>query len=106
MALHPLCPVDDLPKNEGRAFVVAGQPIAVFRLDDGGVYAIDDICTHGQAFLSEGYVEDGMVECPLHAGRFDIRSGCPKSDPVHIAVASYPVSVVNGVAYVLIPEKD
>jgi 3-phenylpropionate/trans-cinnamate dioxygenase ferredoxin subunit len=49
-------------------------PIALYQLN-GQVYAIDDVCTHEYALLSQGFVEDGAIECPLHQAKFDIASG-------------------------------
>ncbi|MCA1325855.1 anthranilate 1,2-dioxygenase ferredoxin subunit AndAb [Herbaspirillum sp. alder98] len=72
-----------------------GQQIAIFRLGDE-LFALKDLCTHGNARLSDGYVEDGCVECPLHQGLFDIRSGAPRSAPITEAVRCFPVRVVAG----------
>jgi 3-phenylpropionate/trans-cinnamate dioxygenase ferredoxin component len=99
MTLHPLCRAEDIPSDEGRAFTVEGVRLALFRLDDG-VYAIDEICTHGDGSLADGYIEGCEVECPLHAGRFDIRTGCPMAEPASIPVASYPVEVIDGIVHV------
>ncbi|HKR88252.1 MAG TPA: non-heme iron oxygenase ferredoxin subunit [Phenylobacterium sp.] len=99
--LFPLCALADLPLEEGRCFEADGRRIAVFRLEDG-VFAIGDLCTHGHGALSEGFVEAGEVECPLHAGRFDIRSGRPCSAPVEEPVAAYPVEIIDGVVHVRI----
>lgn len=54
--------------------VVNGVKIGLF-LIEGKVYALDDICTHGNARLSEGEVYGFEIECPLHAGAFDVRDG-------------------------------
>lgn len=80
--------------QEGEAIVVqvAGEPVALFKLD-GNFYATHDRCTHGRASLAEGFVEDGCVECPLHEGRFDIRTGAALSGPVRHAVRTYAVKV-------------
>lgn len=72
-----------------------GQSLAVFRLGED-VYALRDKCSHGNARLSDGYVEDGCVECPLHQGLIDIRSGAARSAPITEAVRSFPVRVVAG----------
>lgn len=66
--------------------------IAVFNLD-GDFFATDDTCTHGFASLSEGYIEDGIVECPWHGGSFDIRTGAPREDPCRIPLRVYAVTV-------------
>lgn len=72
-----------------------GRDIAVFRLQ-GTLFALTDLCTHGQARLSEGYVEDGCIECPLHQGKFDIRTGAPMCSPVTVGVSTYPVKEIDG----------
>ena len=75
-------------------FQAGGHPIALFRLD-GAVFALLDQCSHGYARLSDGYVEDGCVECPLHQGLVDIRTGEPRSAPITDPVRSFPTRVVG-----------
>ncbi len=60
--------------------VIAGKEIALFDLD-GTLYATDDICTHAYAKLSDGWLDNGEIECPLHAGRFDIKTGSATAPP-------------------------
>ena len=54
--------------------VVDGVGVAVFRVD-GRLFALDNACTHEDGPLGEGVVRDGVVTCPYHDWRFDIRSG-------------------------------
>ena len=92
------CAVDDLPVGE--SMVLPGDvAIAVFNAD-GEFYAIDDTCSHQDASLSEGWLEGCFVECPLHAARFDLRTGVPACLPAKDAVRTYPVVVADGVIYV------
>jgi nitrite reductase/ring-hydroxylating ferredoxin subunit len=72
-----------------------GKPIALF-LNEGSYFALHDLCTHGEARLSEGYVEDGCIECPLHQGMFDIATGAPCQAPVTEPVRTYPIRIVDG----------
>lgn len=58
-----------------------GREIALY-LVEGEVYATDNRCTHGDARLSEGFVIDHCIECPLHQGQFDVRNGEPLCTPV------------------------
>jgi len=90
---HPIGSVDDFTEGEPAALVIAHKPIAIFR-DGDDIFALHDLCTHGHARLSDGYVEDGCVECPLHQGLFDIRTGAPKCAPVTEAVRAYPIRIV------------
>jgi CDP-4-dehydro-6-deoxyglucose reductase len=83
---------DDFSDGKVSPVVAGGQAVAVFRLGDE-LFALKDLCTHGNAKLSDGYIEDGCVECPLHQGMFDIRSGAPRCAPVTEAVRSFPVRV-------------
>ncbi|NQE49389.1 anthranilate 1,2-dioxygenase ferredoxin subunit AndAb [Herbaspirillum rubrisubalbicans] len=86
---------DDFTEGEVAAAQAGGQAVALFRLGEE-IFALKDLCTHGNAKLSDGYVENGCVECPLHQGLFDIRSGAPRCAPVTEAVRSFPVRVVAG----------
>ncbi|GAB5097732.1 anthranilate 1,2-dioxygenase ferredoxin subunit AndAb [Caballeronia sp. HLA56] len=87
--------LDDFAEGEPVAVVADNKPVAVFRIGDE-VFALHDLCTHGHARLSEGFVEDGCVECPLHQGLFDIRTGAPRCAPVTEAVRAYPIRIVDG----------
>lgn len=76
-----------------------GLRIALFALD-GEIFATGNICTHQFALLSDGYVEDGCVECPLHQGLFDIRTGKAKGAPVTEDIPTYAVKIEGGKVFV------
>lgn len=93
-----VCRVEELPPGE--AFRLdRGVPIAVFNAD-GEFYAVDDTCTHQDASLADGWLEGCVVECPLHASCFDLRTGRPSGPPAKEPLRTYPVSVRDGVIYV------
>ncbi|KVP17982.1 Rieske (2Fe-2S) protein [Burkholderia multivorans] len=92
---HPLGTLDEFSEDEPAACVAGQKPIAVFRIGDE-LFAMHDLCSHGHARLSEGYVEDGCVECPLHQGLIDIRTGAPKCAPITEPVRTYPIRIVDG----------
>jgi naphthalene 1,2-dioxygenase system ferredoxin subunit len=83
---------DDLPESDVIGIVVAGRDIAVYTVGDD-VYATDNICTHGQARLCDGFLEGHEIECPLHQGKFDVRDGKPLCEPATNALRSYPVKI-------------
>jgi nitrite reductase [NAD(P)H] small subunit len=77
MSAIDLGPIDGIPLGEGRTCVVAGQEVAVFRTREGEVLAVQARCPHQGGPLADGLVGNGSVVCPLHAHRFDLRSGRP-----------------------------
>jgi len=58
------------------------------------------VCTHQFALLSDGYVEHGCIECPLHQGRFDLKTGAPLCAPVTEPVRVYRVKVEDAKVFV------
>ena len=70
----------------------AGQQIALYR-DKGEFFATSNVCTHQYALLSDGYFEDGCIECPLHQGSFDVRTGKAQCAPVTEDIKVYPLRV-------------
>ncbi len=88
-----------LADGEGLGVVCEGRRLALFRTEEG-VFALDDVCSHEYALLSEGEVWNGEVSCPKHGSRFNIRSGAVKGLPATLPVRAYPVRVDNGVIYV------
>ena len=95
LAWHDVGEPDDFPDGAVWPVVAGGMAIAVFRQGEA-LHALHDLCTHGHARLSEGYIEDGCIECPLHQGLFEISTGKPCGGPVTEAVRSYPVKVFAG----------
>lgn len=84
---------------------VEGHPIAIYNLK-GRFYATDNICTHEHACLSDGFVIDDVIECPLHQGRFHIPTGRPKGAPVHLPLRTYPVKIEGGTVFVEIGDAQ
>lgn len=79
-----------------------GFEIALVRSGDQ-VFAVDDRCTHGDARLSDGFVLDHCIECPLHQGQFDLRTGAPLCEPVTEPVRCYPVRIDGDSVQVALP---
>lgn len=97
---HDLCAEADIPAGEVIERIAGERPVALYALSDG-VFATDAICTHGNARLCGGFVEDdGQIECPLHQGRFDIRSGKALCEPLEHDLSVHPVRVEGGRVWV------
>jgi nitrite reductase (NADH) small subunit len=86
-----LGPLDEIPVGEGRAYVVNGDAIAVFRLRDGTVRALSAVCPHRGGPLADGQIDLKVVVCPLHLNAFDLTTGCSTSGQPPLTV--YPVRV-------------
>jgi len=74
-------------------------PLAVYNLG-GTFYVTDDTCSHGEASLSEGEIDGDLIECPFHAGCFEIATGEPAVPPCTIPIRSYAVTVEDGGIYI------
>ncbi len=90
----------------GRALAVnaQGRRLVLCRPSPEEIYALDDTCSHAQAFLSDGRLQGYEIECPRHGALFDIRTGealtLPATRPVH----TYPVVVEGNSIFVEVPE--
>lgn len=88
-------PADAVPEDDVIAVVLDGREVALYEVD-GEFYATDNICTHGQARLCDGFLENGEIECPLHQGRFDVRTGKALCAPVTEDIRAYAVKLEEG----------
>ena len=87
--------MDEVPQDDVIGIVMAGRDIAMYNAG-GEIFATDNICTHGHARLCEGFLEGHEIECPLHQGKFDVRTGQPTCAPATEAIRSYPVRIEGG----------
>jgi nitrite reductase/ring-hydroxylating ferredoxin subunit len=91
-----LCKTSDINPGECRRVEIAGHsPLAVFNVD-GRFFVTDDTCTHGQASLCDGLLEGMVVECPFHAGTFDVSTGEALSYPAADPLKTYAVRIDGG----------
>lgn len=93
--------VADLPDGAGRTVVVDGRPVALFRLGDE-VVALDGRCRHRGGPIGDGMVADGVVTCPHHWWRYDIRTGELVGTP-SVRLERFPVEVADGRVTVSVP---
>ena len=73
---------------------VGDKALALYEVD-GEVFASDNRCTHGDALLSDGFLEGTVIECPFHQGRFDICTGKALCAPLTEDIRVYPVRIEN-----------
>jgi nitrite reductase/ring-hydroxylating ferredoxin subunit len=83
--------LSELPSGTMVCVEPAGEPIAIYHLDDGSFCATEAICLHQYALLTDGVLEGDMVECPLHAAQFDVRTGRALCEPAETDLRIYEV---------------
>jgi 3-phenylpropionate/trans-cinnamate dioxygenase ferredoxin subunit len=100
MAAIKICEEDDLEVGAAVRVVIDGLPIALVRDSAGSVHAIGDTCTHGDISLSEGFVEEGTLECWAHGSKFSLETGRPTTLPAYEPVPVYPVTIIEGEVFI------
>nr|BAA20390.1 ferredoxin [Pseudomonas putida] len=84
----------DIPEGDVLGVTVEGKDLALYEVE-GEIYATDDLCTHGAARMSDGYLEGREIECPLHQGRFDVCTSRALCAPVTENIKTYAVKIEN-----------
>jgi 3-phenylpropionate/trans-cinnamate dioxygenase ferredoxin subunit len=101
---HEVATTDELDEDEAIQVMVGRKEIALYNLG-GEYFATDDICSHAYASMSDGYIENGQVECPLHGACFEIRTGKALTAPATIDLATYEVKVEGDKILVGVPSE-
>jgi nitrite reductase/ring-hydroxylating ferredoxin subunit len=90
-----ICALEAIPEGEMHNFKKDEKWIVVYRVA-GQFYATDNVCPHEFALLSEGWLENGIIECPLHGALFDIKTGNVIRGPAACGIRTYPVRIEAG----------
>ncbi|WP_156725844.1 Rieske (2Fe-2S) protein [Streptomyces apocyni] len=86
----------DVPEGELLSVELDGVQVLLAR-SGGTVFAVRDQCSHEDAPLSDGEIEDdGTVTCPWHFSRFCLRTGAALDAPAYDPIETYAVRVVDG----------
>ena len=85
-----VCAQSEIAPETVKAYEVGDKRLAVYNLG-GEFYVTDDECTHASASLADGMLEDGIIECSLHFGAFDVKTGAVKAPPCSLALRTYKV---------------
>ena len=90
---------DSIDMDDLIRFDHANKTFCIYRIEDG-YYATDGICSHEAVHLEDGLVMDDEIECPMHQGIFNIKTGKAISPPACDDLKTYPVKVENGKIYI------
>ncbi len=82
----------DVADGEALGIETEGLSLALYHIGDEW-YCTDNVCTHAFALLTDGWFEDYLIECPLHAGQFDVRTGKGCGDPIETDLKTFPVRI-------------
>jgi Na+-transporting NADH:ubiquinone oxidoreductase subunit F len=91
-----LGPADLVMPGQVKRIDIDEHTYALYRTRRNHYALTDGLCTHGQTHLADGHLDEGIIECPKHNGRFNIVSGEPVRRPAKLPLATYPVQVVDG----------
>jgi nitrite reductase (NADH) small subunit len=94
-------PIEALPPGSVRSVGVAGRRLCLAN-DGGAVFALDDQCLHRGGSLGDGRLSNGLVSCPLHWWRYDVRTGALCGRPSG-TVSTFPTRVHDGQVLVTLP---
>lgn len=97
----PVASLAEFPVGSMRRVDADGDDVLLVRLAEG-VYAVDDICTHGRVSLADGWLEENVVCCPKHGGKFDVRTGKAVAFPAISPLQRFVVECEEGVVYLVI----
>jgi 3-phenylpropionate/trans-cinnamate dioxygenase ferredoxin subunit len=92
-------PVADVP--EDRCIAVGGGRAVVVRVG-GELRAFENRCLHQESRLDDGRVRNGVLSCPLHFWRYRVEDGSLIGSKR--ALPRFPIEVVDGEAFVLLPD--
>ena len=97
--------VDTVPPGEMVGVEVGEHRLAIYNVD-GRFHATQNVCPHQFAILSDGWLDGGIVECPLHGGRFEVATGRVLCEPAEDDLRTYDVRIEDGHVEVLMPENS
>ncbi len=92
--------IDDIAAGSALGVTVGDLNLAIYHLDDGRVFCTDNVCTHAFALLTDGWLEGTIIECPLHAGQFDVCTGKGLGAPIEEDLKPFPVKIEDGAVLV------
>jgi 3-phenylpropionate/trans-cinnamate dioxygenase ferredoxin subunit len=94
MTFEAVARLEDIPDEGMKQVVVRGDVVGLYRVGER-VFAVHDICTHEEAYLTDGDfdTDELEVECPLHGSRFNVETGEVRILPATRPIATYEVRI-------------
>lgn len=105
MRYIPACQTSELANDEMLGVELGDRLVVIARVADT-FYAVDGLCSHALGYLDQGDLEGFEIVCPLHGGRFDIRTGQPLASPAEDPIRRYPIKIEADRVLVSIESED
>ena len=96
-----LISLSELEPGDATPVMFGERELAVFDTQDGITVSFAR-CTHGAANLCDGYFNGKHIECPLHQGLFDARTGQALAAPARVSLKMIQSRVENGVLQIFL----
>ena len=87
-----VCNTSDVDFEDQYRFDHDDRTYCIYHLEDG-FYATDGLCTHEDIHLVDGLIDGEEIECPMHLGVFNIKTGQVVLDPPCEDLKTYKLKV-------------
>ncbi len=91
---------DDIPPGSVLGAKLGEIDVAIYNID-GEFFSTHNVCTHAYVLLSNGWLEGDVIECPLHGGQFEVKTGRGLGAPIICDLQTFATRVVGGEIQVL-----
>jgi nitrite reductase/ring-hydroxylating ferredoxin subunit len=98
-----ICDVADLAGRLGIVMRLQDTeigPVCVYHIG-ADVLAVQDVCPHAGARLSEGELQGAVITCPRHGSQFDVRTGERLRGPAELEIKTYRVETDGGQVFLI-----
>ena len=94
-----VCDKNEIDFEDLKSFEHQNKTYCIYHIKDG-FFATDGICTHEDVSLENGIVIDDEIECPMHQGVFNIKTGKVVLDPPCDDLKTFTIKVENDKIYI------
>ncbi|MEH7106669.1 nitrite reductase small subunit NirD [Bacillus sp. JJ1764] len=97
----PVCSIHELKDRIGKTVSFGDKEIALFKLSNGKIRALENRCPHKGGALSEGIVSSDFVFCPMHDWKICLHDGMVQT-PDRGCAQTYQTSIENDLVFLLL----
>tara|TARA_A100001037_G_scaffold306693_1_gene354149 strand:+ start:42992 stop:43297 length:306 start_codon:yes stop_codon:yes gene_type:complete len=94
MSLINICKYTEIPNGSKKKFEINDKEIIIFNINNH-LFAIDNNCSHDEASLENGTLDEYEIECPMHGAKFDVRTGEVTCLPAVSEIKTYKIEIID-----------